>query len=153
MGLDMYLSKRTYVKKWDYIPAEKQYEVVVTRGGQPSTSIDTNKITYVEEQATYWRKANQIHNWFVTNVQNGDDNCGQYYVTKEDLNALLEVCYQVKQEPNDGPLLLPVSSGCFFGSEEYDEYYFHQINNTIQALEDILENWDGDADYYYQSSW
>ena len=153
MGLDMYLSKRTYVRKWDYTPTEKQYDVVITRGGQPCTSIDLNKITYIEEQAAYWRKANQIHGWFVDNVQDGKDNCSQYYVTKENLTELLDLCYQVKEEPIDAPCFLPVSNGCFFGSEEYDEYYFRQIDNTIEALESILENWDEDADYYCQSSW
>lgn len=153
MGLDMYLSKKTYVRKWDYIPDEKQYDVVVTRGGQPYNSIDPNKITYVEEQVMYWRKANQIHGWFVDNVQKGKDDCGQYYVTKEDLGALLEICHDVKDEPIDAPCFLPVSNGCFFGSEEYDEYYFRQIDNTIEALESILQDWDEEADYYYKSSW
>jgi hypothetical protein len=36
MGLDMFLSKRHYVKRWDHIPREKQFEVTVKRGGAPT---------------------------------------------------------------------------------------------------------------------
>ncbi len=32
MGLDMYLSKKTYVKQWDHQSPEEKYEVVVTKG-------------------------------------------------------------------------------------------------------------------------
>ena len=153
MGLDMHLIKKTYVKNWDRTPADKQYNVEVTRGGEPCPNIKSERIAYVEEQMVYWRKANQIHNWFVKNVQNGEDDCREYYVSKEDLNALLEECYCVKEEPGDASLLLPVSTGFFYGSDEYDDYYFTQINNTIESLESILQEWDDQSDYYYQSSW
>ena len=46
----------------------------------------------------YWRKANQIHNWFVINVQNKLDDCGNYEVTKEALETLLEQCKLVEEE-------------------------------------------------------
>lgn len=48
------------------------------------------------EEVGYWRKANQIHNWFVENVQNGVDDCGYYECTEEDLDKLLEICMTVK---------------------------------------------------------
>lgn len=46
-------------------------------------------------QVGYWRKANHIHNWFVNNVQNGEDDCNSYIVTKEKLINLLDVCKKV----------------------------------------------------------
>lgn len=48
------------------------------------------------EQLVSWRKANQIHNWFVENVQNGTDDCGCYEVTKEQLKTLFKLCMKVK---------------------------------------------------------
>ena len=44
----------------------------------------------------YWRKANQIHNWFVENVQDGIDDCGTYEVTEKQLVNLLNTCWKVK---------------------------------------------------------
>ena len=43
----------------------------------------------IKDNVAYWRKANQIHNWFVKNVQNGIDDCGDYLLTKEDVEELL----------------------------------------------------------------
>lgn len=48
------------------------------------------------EEIGYWRKVNQIHNWFVENVQNGVDDCDYHNeVTKEDLEELLDICQRV----------------------------------------------------------
>lgn len=44
----------------------------------------------------YWRKANAIHQWFVENVQYGEDNCHRYRVEKSDIEKLLETCKKVK---------------------------------------------------------
>ena len=52
---------------------------------------------HVMEQVGYWRKANQIHNWFVENIQDGEDDCDYHReVTKEDLKELLDICYKIK---------------------------------------------------------
>ena len=150
MGLDMYLEKRTNVKQWGHQTPEERYDVQVTKGGQP-TKIDPTKITYVVEEAGYWRKANQIHRWFVENVQSGNDNCGEYYVGLEELQTLLDLCEKVQADNSLADALLPSVSGFFYGGTEYDEWYFNGIDNTIKILQEALE--DTNADYYYSSSW
>lgn len=58
----------------------------------------TNKYGYghIMEEVGYWRKANQIHNFFVENVQNGEDDCSYHNeCTKEILEDLLDKCYKV----------------------------------------------------------
>lgn len=53
-------------------------------------------ITTIMEQAGYWRKANQIHNWFVENIQGGIDDCNYHReVKEEDLLELLDICQRV----------------------------------------------------------
>lgn len=47
------------------------------------------------QMITSWRKANHIHQWFVDNVQDGNDDCGMYEVTKEQLEVLLWTCKAV----------------------------------------------------------
>ena len=149
MGLDMYLNKRTYVQYWEH-NGDDNYEVKVTKGGEP-TKINPKKVKYIIEEAGYWRKQNQIHRWFVENVQEGIDNCGEYYVSKEDLQTLLELCQKVKADHSLAESLLPSASGFFFGGTEYDEWYFDGIDNTIEILKEALE--DERGDYYYSSSW
>jgi hypothetical protein len=150
MGLDMYLDKRTYVKNWNFQEPEERHEVVVTKGGS-STNINPEKVKYIVEEAGYWRKANQIHRWFVENVQRGVDDCGNYYVEKSKLLELLDLCEKVKADNSLADSLLPTASGFFFGGTEYDEWYFEDINNTINIIKETVEG--GDADYYYSSSW
>lgn len=43
----------------------------------------------------YFRKHNQIHKWFVDNIQNGVDDCGRYVITVKDLNNLLDICKHI----------------------------------------------------------
>jgi hypothetical protein len=150
MGLDMYLDKRTYVKQWDHIDETKQYKVEVTRGGEP-TNIDPKKVKYIIEEAGYWRKANAIHKWFVDNIQDGVDDCRDAYAERRDLQTLLDLCRIVIIDKSKAEQLLPSASGFFFGNTEYDEWYYNDIQNTIEILEKALE--DEDGDYYYSSSW
>jgi hypothetical protein len=151
MGLDMYLEKRTDVRHWSFQKDEEQFEVVIKKGGVTYPSIKSDRITNITEELGYWRKANQIHRWFVENVQNGVDNCGEYFVSKADLQSLLDVCLAVKLDHSQAEELLPAGSGFFFGNTDYDEWYYNDIDNTIDILKEALT--DDNASYYYSSSW
>jgi hypothetical protein len=150
MGLDMYLSKKTYVKYWEH-NGDNNYEVTVTKAGKP-TNIDPKKVSYIVEELGYWRKANQIHNWFVENVQNGIDECQESYVSREQLQSLLDICRIVKIDKDKAPQLLSTQSGFFFGGTEYDEWYYQDIDNTIEILEEALSDENAD-DFAYRASW
>ena len=161
MGLDMYLSRKIYVGG-NYEHNNVKGKVNLTKGeNNTPIKVDSRKITYITESCGYWRKANHIHKWFVENVQNGEDDCKEYYVEESQLKELLDLCNQIKSNPKSGSELLPTTSGFFFGSEEYDEYYMSQIIETINILEDILNDtetsYDGRermrGEVYYQSSW
>ena len=52
------------------------------------------------DEVGYWRKANAIHRWFVDNVQNGEDDCGTYAVSKEQLEGLLGKCKYILDNVN-----------------------------------------------------
>jgi hypothetical protein len=151
MGLDMYLEKRTDVRHWSFQKDEEQFEVVIKKGGVTYPSIKSDRITNITEELGYWRKANQIHRWFVENVQDGVDNCGEYFVSKADLQSLLDVCLAVKLDHSQAEELLPAGSGFFFGNTDYDEWYYNDIDHTIVILKEALT--DDNASYYYSSSW
>lgn len=59
-----------------------------------SGNLDSINISF---EVGYWRKSNQIHNWFVKNVQNKKDDCGNYYVSRDDLKDLVKLCRKVKK--------------------------------------------------------
>lgn len=163
MGLDMYLYKKTYVKNWDHNP-DRKHEVSVKFNGEPHPGIDPSKVSYIQETVGYWRKANQIHQWFVDNCQNGVDECQEAYVDIEAMKELLQLCIVVRDSENleeTAHELLPTQSGFFFGGTEYGEYYKEDIINTIEILErelKLVEELKTSKDlyppeYYYQSSW
>ncbi|MDQ0316416.1 hypothetical protein J2S73_002873 [Amorphus orientalis] len=69
--------------------------MTIARGGKPVRGIQPERISSVEEKVMYWRKANHIHAWFVKNVQDGQDDCREYYVACEQVRDLLRVCTKV----------------------------------------------------------
>lgn len=108
----------------------------------------------LQTEVAYWRKANQIHNWFVEHVLNGEDECGTYEVTKNNIQELNKLCIEVLTKRSAPQKKLPTKSGFFFGSTDYDDFYFHEINRTKSILEDILKNVNFDTHYLvYNFSW
>ena len=152
MGLDMYLYKKTYIRTDEFYKSEVRNEVIVKTGGEIDKKINPKKVKYVVEEVGYWRKANQIHNWFVTNVQNGTDDCASYWVSREKLEELLDLCRKISEDNSLAESLLPSASGFFFGGTEYDDWYFDNINSTIEIIEDCLSD-EGADSFEYSSSW
>lgn len=98
MGLDMYLTKKIYVGA-NYKHNKVEGSINLTKEGK-KLNIDLKKVTYIEQEAGYWRKANAIHSWFVENVQNGEDDCKPYWVSKENLEELKALCEKVLKSTN-----------------------------------------------------
>lgn len=90
----MYLNKKYYVAKWPNAEPKDSYQITIRKGGK-FTSIPTSKINYIVTKEIYWRKANAVHQWFVDNVQDGNDDCGRYYVSREQLQELLDICTKI----------------------------------------------------------
>lgn len=142
MGLNMYLIKKVYVGA-NY----KHNEVtggIDLKTNKESIKANLAKVVSIYEDAGYWRKANQIHKWFVDNIQEGYDDCGRHYVDYEQLFKLKELCEKTLSTEDSS--LLPPMRGFFFGSTEINEYYFKNLENTIS----IINNLDPDGEYYYE---
>ena len=171
MGLDQYLTISEYIPRTtrddlrpDTPKANPVFEELVNR--RPSW---VDKGAYqgisVRYPAGQWRKANGVHNWFVTKVQDGRDECQQSYVSGEQLRELRSACEQVLFAHTED--LRPVAtvaeevglapkSGFFFGSQEYDGWYLEDLRYTIRLINrlettGVFDNaW---VDIYYQASW
>jgi len=104
-------------------------------------------------QVAYWRKANQIHGWFVQNCQDGVDECQEVSVHPDQLRELIDLCKRVLADHSLAEELLPVTGGFFFGTYEYDDYYFDDLGETVIMLESVLTDKGEDYEFYYQSSW
>lgn len=154
MGLDMYLSAKKYLSK--YFDAEDSGKINAINDifgivGEEDGDYHAQEVIF---RIAYWRKANAIHKWFVDNVQNGQDDCNEYYVTRDQLKSLMELCREIVAEPKKAASKLPTASGFFFGSTDIDEWYMQDITHTAERIDKILTDPAlAKCDFYYQSSW
>ena len=135
-----------------------------------------------DEELAYFRKVNFIQKFFEDKYEIPDAE--SVPITKEDLQELADLCERVmdKFEEWDGAKealesddyieppkhiqdyaaeLLPTCDGFFFGSTDYDNWYFNDVKDTmntirelIQEVEDTYEGEDSD-DYqlFYRAWW
>jgi hypothetical protein len=190
MGLDMYLYRTKKVDGLEVEDYEKvdntisNIEVNAFESIEKAMNPDEFKPAYNElndlvkkrgksfswlsifEDIGYWRKANQIHNFFVQECQDGIDECQYSMVTKDKLEDLLERCKRAmklkKIYLNDGIIkdgegletFLPTSSGFFFGGTEFNEWYFEDVAETKKLITKVLKQTDFDKQVIlYRSSW
>ena len=147
MGLDMYLSAKRYVSKYsdEELHAKVNDSLAALRGPL--------EINTVVAEAMYWRKANAIHNWFVTKCRDGKDECQEVCVDRAQLVELRDTCKKVLEDQSLADILLPPAVGFFFGSTDLDDWYFDTLKNTVERLDLLLSDQFKDWDFYYQSSW
>ena len=165
MGLDMYLHAKKYVEKVNWQALQNNDELsydspeavfplwnnIVETAGMKDVAVDIYGV-HVEVTCAYWRKANQIHAWFVKNVQGGEDNCGEYYVSHEKLKSLLDLVNKALAERD--PNLLPPQAGFFFGGTDIDEWYWQDLKNTKAKLDKVFALPEmSKLSFYYTSSW
>lgn len=149
MGLDMYLRAERYIYGWQEESEDSRLSKEIAKVLGLS---ETREVRCVKVDAGYWRKANQIHKWFVENVQEGIDDCGNYEVSRRDLLNLKERCEQVLEDKSLAASLLPTTSGFFFGATEYEDWYYEDLEETIKIIDDALsfpDSWS----FEYHSSW
>ena len=169
MGLDMYLEirKNEYRSKYSKDKGSRlklEYPKDITEFIPNLTDLRISRQTNYE--VGYWRKANQIHNWFMQNCARRDeydnpiDDCRPIEITVDKLEELLDTCKKVLADHSLAGSLLPTADGFFFGSTEYDDYYFGELEQTVEIIEPVLkfakhklEIKDYVWEVYYQASW
>ena len=154
MGLDMYLSESMYLSHYphskgtdEYAAAEKALELTGI------TPVPDGGGVEIKAVVLNWRKANAVHQWFVTNVQDGKDDCGTYYVDDEQLVQLRDTAQRTLRIRANAADELPTREGFFFGSTEYDEWYYENLEATVAGIDRVLSNKQDGSSFEYQSSW
>jgi hypothetical protein len=161
MGLDQWLHAREYISgtnhrrtpEGDFISEENpKYIDVVVGAGLTTDDVDTDyPSATVEIKVAQWRKAWQIHTWFVNEIQDGEDNCKDYYVSRDKLIDLRNLCQQVLDNPESADELLPDP---YASVGDDPEWYTYQMTHTITQLDKVLNNTKFDGwDFQYSSSW
>jgi hypothetical protein len=154
MGLDMYLTASNFFWTHEENESIKQAREIIAK---TLGLKDASEVQSVKLNLAYWRKVNWIHNWFVVNVQNDEDNCGEYYVSREKLAELKELCDELiaSRDKDKAMELLPPVDGFFFGKDTVDDnYYWQSLKYTSETIADILSRRQlANFDFHYSSSW
>lgn len=103
----------------------------------------------------YFRKVNFLVSFFEEYGYNRDNQEG-IEVYKDTILDLLDRCNKVLEDNSKAKELLPTAEGFFFGSTEYDEYYFENVKDVKKYIEEVLlEEFDNlkDDEYITFSTW
>lgn len=156
MGLDMYLHRQTYVQNWPHIKPEDRIEINISGN---TKGVNPDQIKYIVEEVGYWRKANAIHSWIVNNCADGLDECQQICMPKQKVEELHQLaCFVLgsKDDPNAEQIALenlPPANGFFFGPTEIGDWYWDDIQHTINVLSYALQSDFSKSQIIYQASW
>lgn len=171
MGLDMFLNRKRVLSWEEQIKMKEEMKI-------------ENPVISVEEEVAYWRKANQINKFFMKRDIDGEGRNAKVDINdlKELLKICKRLKRELKLVDGkihtgtkctkngveemyaDGKIiankelaeeLLPTEAGFFFGSTDYDEWYYQQIVDTIPVLEKIISEHNDayDMEYSYYASW
>lgn len=115
----------------------------------------------VDIEDLYMRK----ENWFLAYIHSRHDfgeDCYHCEITKDDVIELIsrmeKILKAVKSSKEEGDKLaaelLPTQSGFFFGSTDYDNYYYDALQHYLERYKDYLNIIDWDNEYIeYTESW
>ena len=127
---------------------EATFSIELYKEGPELNNLDA----FIEENVAYWRKTNHIHAWL---INNGTEKEEDYYchISIDKLKELKDVCEYVLDDHSLADTLLPTQSGFFFGSTNYDEWYYRDLEDTIRILENIIDTHTDEYRYVYVASY
>ena len=157
MGLDIYFNKanrgdwerfQNDLKDYENLPKDEQ-----TRENSPYRK-------FSPEEVGYFRKVNFLMSYF-----DYEGNCDYKEIPREKLVALHDACVEIsKMEPVRVDIkyytrggqetveeysyadqqrcaeLLPTQDGFFFGSTDYDYWYFHDVKEVLVWVDGVLSD-------------
>ena len=176
----MYLYRRRYVQDWDHAHDDARTKVTLTIGGKPVELMNPvyiiEQVGYwrkanaihswfvenvqggVDDCGTYdverehLVRLRDLCQEVINAAEMVDANVhvGTRYTPDGGVQDLLERGTVIK-DPAFAHDHLPSTSGFFFGSTEYDQFYVENLKNTITICNAALE--DSSSDCEYHSSW
>lgn len=103
----------------------------------------------------HFRKVNFLVRYFA-DLGFDVENQTPFYITKEQVIELRNRCQTVLDDHSQAEDLLPTMSGFFFGSTDYNEYYFEDVEQVLKYCEEtLLPMFDklDDRESIYFSTW
>lgn len=104
---------------------------------------------YYGHYVGYFRKVNCVYRYFEDKLT--DETA---WVTKDECEDIVKRCSAVLENPDFASELMPTRSGFFFGSTEYDKYYFSDLKNVRKQFKSFIKYFKTDDDLMFiHMSW
>ena len=158
MGLDITFYKAKRLK--DNETKERLEEIRKELATEYLKSIDERNSKLINEledekekinpwnEVAYFRKVNFLIPFF-----GYEENCSNIEIDKYQVEDLIEACKEVLASHDKASFLLPTQAGFFFGSTDYDDWYFDDVQNVKEKFEEILADFDRDEDILLMHCW
>lgn len=136
MGLDINVTKiaksmvKTNTNSW------KDYEKLIDE----LNDIDCENFEFL----AYFRKVNFLFEFFSGSLNEEETTA---VITRGEMEELIEKCEFVLNNRDKASEILPTCDGFFFGSLDYDDYYFESVAEVLLSFQVILENYSDDYLY------
>ena len=158
MGLDITFYKAKRLK--DNETKERLEEIRKELAAEYLKSIDERNSKLIKEledekekinpwnEVAYFRKVNFLIPFF-----GYEENCSNIEIDKYQVEDLIEACKEVLANHDKASFFLPTQAGFFFGSTDYDDWYFDDVQNVKEKFEEILADFDRDEDILLMHCW
>lgn len=138
------------MNKFGYDHNNKVIERVMTPQEIESIFEEEVKHMYKISDA-YFRKVNFIYAYFQDRLEN--ESC---VITKNELNEFIQVCkdvYNHKGDEDYASEFLPTTSGFFFGSTSYDDWYWDDVKDCIKQMQKLYKSLKDEDFVLWDFSW
>lgn len=141
MGLDIYVEVSNRKVRDEAIAENKKIQERNNKAyeEQGSDAQFEQTVDFPSKQEYYFRKFNALVDWVERNVGNVE-NCEPMELSKDDIESLQSTLTDLTPENCD--VELPTCEGFFFGSQEYDQWYWQDVENAKQMCQEILKQTD-----------
>lgn len=135
------LGKIPYYKQYDYFHMSRFNEKVLTID-EVEKLLEKDKQWMYKVSDAYFRKVNFIYEFFEEDINHDNELA---LVNAEDIQRLINVCKDTldAHKKNDAEGMayamanLPTRSGFFFGSTEYDDWYWNDVKDCIKQMKQL----------------
>ncbi len=104
-----------------------------------------------EEYDAYFRKVNFVFAYY-KNIGKMEDDC-YAFTDADDIDDLISRCERVLKDHKLADTLLPTQSGFFFGSTDYDKWYFSDVKDCLRQMKKFRKLFTDGVTGYVIFSW
>lgn len=126
--------KHPYFRAYSFYA--KQFNRKVLTIDEFEEGINYHREHFFALEDAYFRKVNFIYEYFNDRIDHDYEMC---LTDKEDIINLIAKCDEVIKNNNKASLILPTRSGFFFGSTDYNDWYYSDVKDCKTQMKALLK--------------